>query len=74
MSSHSIQSVEIQGGEIRLDQFLKWAGAASTGGEAKILILSGEVRIDGETDLRRGRKVRPGNLVEVTGRGRYRCA
>jgi ribosome-associated protein len=50
---------------ITLDAFLKWAGAADTGGHAKILISSGEVRVNGEVELRRGRKLRPGDCIEL---------
>ena len=52
---------------IRLDQFLKLVGAAQTGGHAKILVQEGEVRVDGEVETRRGRKLRGGEVVEIDG-------
>ncbi len=52
---------------IKLDQFLKWLGAVQTGGEAKILISSGEVLVNGEVETRRGRKLRAGDTVEFMG-------
>ncbi len=53
---------------IKLDQFLKWTGVTGSGGQAKVLIQRGEVRVNGETETRRGRKLRPGDRVEVGGR------
>ena len=50
---------------ITLGQALKSASIAGTGGEAKVLIQSGEVRINGEVETRRGRKLEKGDVVEV---------
>ncbi|PSB14992.1 RNA-binding protein [filamentous cyanobacterium CCP1] len=52
---------------IRLDQFLKWAGVAQTGGEAKVLIQFGEVEVNGEVETRRGRKLVEGDRVSFDG-------
>ncbi|HEX2770525.1 MAG TPA: RNA-binding S4 domain-containing protein [Geobacteraceae bacterium] len=52
---------------IKLDSFLKAINAASSGGEAKFLITGGEVRVNGEIELRRGRKLYPGDRIEVGG-------
>ncbi len=52
---------------IRLDQFLKLADAVSGGGEAKAIVQGGLVRVNGEVDTRRGRKLLPGDTVEVNG-------
>jgi ribosome-associated protein len=53
---------------IKLDSFLKAVNAAASGGEAKILIAEGFVSVNGEVELRRGRKLRPGDFVELEGR------
>jgi ribosome-associated protein len=53
---------------MRLDQFLKWQGAVSTGGEAKILVQGGEVRVNGCVENRRGRRLMAGDVVELAGR------
>jgi ribosome-associated protein len=53
---------------VKLDQFLKWSGVTSTGGQAKLLIQSGEVKVNGEVETRRGRSLRIGDRVEVGGR------
>lgn len=52
---------------IRLDALLKFAGAVETGGEAKLVIQGGEVRVNGETCTMRGRKLRPGDRAELPG-------
>lgn len=52
---------------IKLDQFLKLAQVVQTGGEAKILIQSGQVIVNGAVETRRGRKLRPGDVVVVDG-------
>jgi ribosome-associated protein len=53
---------------IRLGQFLKLADLIETGGEAKILIARGDVTVNGEVDLRRGRQLHRGDVVDVLGR------
>lgn len=52
---------------IKLDQFLKLVGAAQTGGEAKLLIQAGEVRVNGAIETRRGRKLVEGDRISVMG-------
>jgi ribosome-associated protein len=52
---------------IRLDQFLKMAGVVESGGQAKVLIQSGEVTVNGEVDTRRKLKLRLGDVVEIDG-------
>jgi ribosome-associated protein len=52
---------------IKLDSFLKAENAVCSGGEAKIIIAEGMVSVNGEVELRRGRKLRPGDQVEVGG-------
>jgi ribosome-associated protein len=50
---------------ITLGQTLKATNVVGTGGEAKVLIQAGEVRVNGEVETRRGRKLREGDVVEV---------
>ncbi|MEY2977475.1 MAG: RNA-binding S4 domain-containing protein [Prochlorotrichaceae cyanobacterium] len=52
---------------MKLDQFLKFVGATNTGGQAKLLIQSGLVQVNGELETRRGRKVHPGDEVILEG-------
>jgi len=60
--------MEIDGEFIKLDSFLKAVDAVSSGGEAKILIQDGLVTVNGEVEVRRGRKLRSGDLVCLAGR------
>lgn len=48
---------------IKLDSFLKYAGLAETGGQAKDAIQAGAVLVNGEVCTQRGKKLHPGDLV-----------
>jgi ribosome-associated protein len=50
---------------LRLDQFLKLKAIAGTGGQAKVMIQNGEVKVNGETETRRRRKLSAGDVVEI---------
>jgi len=50
---------------IKLDSLLKFANAVATGGEAKQIVQDGLVKVNGETCTMRGKKIRPGDMVEV---------
>lgn len=50
---------------IKLDSLLKFANAVATGGEAKQIVQDGLVKVNGETCTMRGKKIRPGDVVEV---------
>ena len=52
---------------IKLDSLLKFAGMAQTGGVAKEYILNGEVKVNGEICLMRGKKLYSGDIVEHNG-------
>ena len=52
---------------IRLDNLLKFAGAVDTGGAAKFVIQNGEVKVNGETEYQRGKKLHPGDTFEYKG-------
>ena len=52
---------------IKLDAFMKFANVVMTGGEAKMLIQDGAVKVNGEIDTRRGRKLVDGDVVEYDG-------
>jgi len=58
-----VRSVFIKGEFIKLDSLLKFASIASTGGEAKFRIQSGEVFVDKEVCTARGKKIMPGTVV-----------
>lgn len=52
---------------IRLDDLLKVRGIADTGGQAKVLIQGGNVRVNGEIETRRGRQLAVGDKIEAGG-------
>lgn len=52
---------------IKLDQFLKFVGIAPTGGQAKLMIQQGEIKVNGTIETRRGRKLVSGDQVTVEG-------
>ena len=62
-----MHEITIRGDFITLGQLLKLAGVVGSGGETKTFLMETSIRINGEHDNRRGRKVRPGDLVHVEG-------
>ena len=52
---------------IRLDQLLKLRSVADSGGHAKAMVQNGKVKVNGEVDTRRGRKLVAGDVVEAGG-------
>lgn len=58
-----MKEIQISTEYIKLDQFFKFAGLAQNGGEAKILVAEGLAFVNGEKELRRGRKLRPGDKI-----------
>lgn len=52
---------------IKLDSFLKFTGACSLGSEAKFFIQNGEVKVNDEVEIQRGKKLYKGYIVEFQG-------
>ncbi len=65
MSAPKPQPFALRGEYITLDALLKATGLVGSGGEAKLLITEGQVRVNGEVELRRGRKLRGGETVQL---------
>lgn len=63
-----METIRITTEFIKLQDLMKLAGLAATGGEAKVLILDGQVSVGGEVCLQRGKKIRPGDTVTFRGR------
>ncbi|MBP1565182.1 MAG: RNA-binding S4 domain-containing protein [Oscillospiraceae bacterium] len=63
----NIINIKIKTEFIKLDSLLKFAGVTETGGEAKEVVQGGEVSYNGEICTMRGKKVRPGDVVEYDG-------
>jgi ribosome-associated protein len=58
-----MEKIKITSEYIKLDQFLKWANVVGSGVDAKFLIKDGFVKVNGEVEVRRGRKLYPGDKV-----------
>lgn len=63
-----MEKIKIQTEYIKLDQFLKWTGVAESGVDAKDMILARKVKVNGEIEERRGKKLYVGDKVEVLGK------
>lgn len=60
-----MREVKINTEFIKLDQFLKFEGLAGTGGEAKNIIKEGMIKVNGNVEKARGKKLRKGDIIEV---------
>ncbi|NLM04010.1 MAG: RNA-binding S4 domain-containing protein [Clostridiales bacterium] len=60
-----MKEIKIDKEFIKLDQLLKYANIADTGGHAKIMILDGSVMVNDKIVTQRGKKIRPGDIVKV---------
>ena len=65
--SEEIEGIEIKTEFIKIDQLLKWANFVAVGTEAKMFIINGEVKVNGEVEVRRGKKIYSGDIVEFNG-------
>ena len=62
-----MQYIAINTPTIQLGQLLKKANIIATGGQAKFFLVDMDVRVNGEREKRRGRKLVPGDTVEIPG-------
>jgi ribosome-associated protein len=62
-----VPEVTIVDDSVRLGQFLKLSGLADGGSDAKMLVEAGEVKVNGEVELRRGRQLHNGDVVTLGG-------
>jgi ribosome-associated protein len=62
-----VKEVKINTDIIKLDAFLKWAGIASLGSEAKFYIQEGDVKLNGNVETQRGKKLTKGDVIEFKG-------
>ena len=65
MVAISSEDFHARDGMIRLGQLLKAAGLVDSGGDAKALLASGEVQVNGVVETRRGRQLVPGDVVAI---------
>lgn len=66
-----MQEIKINTEYIKLDQFLKWAGAAESGAFAKLMVENGDIKVNGEITRQRGKKLKTGDIVEVRDAGSF---
>ncbi len=57
------KQINIKDEYIKLDQLLKLGEIADSGGHAKLIILNGDVRVNGQTVIQRGKKIRAGDRI-----------
>ena len=62
-----MEIVKLRDEYIKLGQALKVSGVAASGVDAKIMIQSGQVKVNGQTEYQRGKKLRAGDVVEYNG-------
>lgn len=62
-----MEIIKIRDDFIKLGQAVKLAGLVQSGVEAKIEIQEGFVKVNGEVELQRGKKIRPGDVIEYNG-------
>lgn len=62
-----IDRIKIDSEYIKLQDLMKFCGLVGTGGEAKIVIQNGEVKVNGEVCTMRGKKLRAVDKVEFDG-------
>ena len=63
-----MEKIKIDTEFIKLDQFLKMVNIAGSGGQAKIMIISEDVKVNGTIETQRGKKLRSGDVIEAEGR------
>ena len=60
-----MEEIKLETDYIKLDQFLKLCGIAQTGGQAKMMVADGLVKVNGEVSRQRGKKIRKDDKIEV---------
>ena len=63
-----MEEIKISTEFIKLEQFLKCVWICDTGVDAKLFIIDGNVKVNGEIEIRRGKKLYPGDKVEAAGK------
>jgi ribosome-associated protein len=62
-----MKEIKINTDFIKLDAFLKWSGAVSMGSEAKMFIQEGQVKVNGNIETQRGKKLVKQDIIEFQG-------
>lgn len=64
---NTVEEIQITTEFIKADAFLKFAGVCATGGHAKCMIEEGQMRVNGLVCTMRGKKLRAGDIIEISG-------
>jgi ribosome-associated protein len=67
MNEPAPRTITLDDREINLTQVLKLAGCVQSGGQAKMLITLGHVRVNGEVELRKRRQIKAGDTIVIEG-------
>ncbi|MBD5525890.1 MAG: RNA-binding S4 domain-containing protein [Lachnospiraceae bacterium] len=62
-----METIKIKDDHIKLGQALKLAGLVDSGVDAKLEIQEGFVKVNGEVEVQRGKKIYPGDVIEFDG-------
>ena len=62
---YKTEKIKISTEFIKLDSFLKFAGTVETGGIGKEIVAEGRIKVNGEVCTMRGKKLRPGDKVQI---------
>jgi ribosome-associated protein len=62
-----MKEIKVDTDIIKLDAFLKWSGIASQGSDAKFYIKNGDIKLNDEVEVQRGKKLVKGDIVEFNG-------
>lgn len=68
----TVVDIKIDTEIIQLDQFLKWVGAIGSGGEVKALLAENRIKLNGQLETARRRKLHDGDVVEIADVGAWR--
>lgn len=68
-----MQEITIKTEFIKLQQFIKLSGCVGQGSDAKMLILDGIVKVNGQVCLERGKKIRNGDIVSIEELGEFKA-
>ncbi|QQY79765.1 ribosome-associated protein [Keratinibaculum paraultunense] len=60
-----MKEIKINTDTIKLDQLLKFSGITQTGGQSKLIINQGIVKVNGEVVKKRGKKIKKGDVIEI---------
>ncbi len=69
-----MEKIIINTPDIQLDQFLKWAGVVESGGQVKILIEAGIIKVNGQLATQKRKKLMPGDVVSIQEEGTWLVA